>query len=299
MTTRDIKTIGFIGLGVMGEAMCRNLVSRGTWPVVAYDLSPDPVARVEQEGGLAAKSAEEIAQRADVIITCLPGGNEVSALVLGRDGLAGKLQDGQILIDMSTSPPSLMAELAEAAGKRGTFFADAPIARTRQAATDGTLLIMVGASDKVFDRIKPVLSTMGSDVVHCGAPGAGQVVKILNNMVLFETVAALSEALSISEACGVDGESLFEILSMGSADSFALRNHGRKSLLPQEYPDKAFSVKYAAKDLSYAVEMARENGVAAPGAASVADLFSKAIAAGDGDCYFPVVRRQLSDEEAG
>ncbi len=295
MKAEDINTVGFIGLGVMGEAMCRNLVGKGTWTVMAYDLSPEPVARIAQAGGLAAVSAADVIQRADVVITCLPGGNEVRALLMGTDRLADRLRAGQILIDMSTSPPSLMEELARAAEARGAGFADAPIARTRQAAADGTLLIMVGAEPGLFEKVKPVLSTIGSDVVHCGAPGAGQVVKIMNNMVLFETVAALSEALSIGEACGVDGKTLFDILSMGSADSFALRNHGMKSILPDDFPDRAFSVKYAAKDLSYALEMARAQNVHAPGAANVADLFAAAVDAGNGDRYFPVIRRQLAD----
>ncbi|MGI9491174.1 MAG: NAD-binding protein, partial [Geminicoccaceae bacterium] len=124
--------------------------------------------------------------------------------------------------------------------------------------------------------------------------GAGQVVKIMNNMVLFQTVLALSEAVTIAERSGVDGKILLETMSKGSGDSFALRNHGMKSILPEDYPEKAFSVRYALKDLSYALEIAKENGISASGAANVKEKFEQAIAAGDGDRYFPVIRRLLN-----
>jgi hypothetical protein len=153
---------------------------------------------------------------------------------------------------------------------------------------------MVGAEPDVFATIHPILATMGTDIVHCGAPGAGQIVKIMNNMVLFQTVLALSEAISIAERVGVDGKVLLETMSKGSGDSFALRNHGMKSLLPEVYPGEAFSVRYAAKDLAYALDMAREHGVRATGAANVAKLFDQSIASGDGDLYFPVIRRLLA-----
>src|SRR4029453_18343155 len=131
---------------------------------------------------------------------------------------------------------------------------------------DGTLSIMVGATPLTFERIEPLLRHMASEVTHCGDGGAGKTVKNLNNIVLFQTVVALGEALSIARAQGVDGKVLFETLSKGSADSFALRNHGMKAMLPGVFPERAFSVEYALKDLSYAIQMAEERGVPALGA---------------------------------
>lgn len=154
---------------------------------------------------------------------------------------------------------------------------------------------MVGANQAVFAAIRPVLSAMGSDIMHCGPPGAGQIVKIMNNMVLFQTVQALAEAITLAEGAGVDGKTLYETMTRGSSDSFALRNHGIKSLLPEIYPETAFAVRYAAKDLAYALDMAKEQGVAASGAANVAQQFEEAIAKGDGDLYFPVIRRLLKE----
>lgn len=293
MHTRKIERVGFIGLGVMGEAMCRNLTAKGTWPVTAFDLQSEPLARVVESGAQQALAATEVLARSEMVITCLPGGDEVRQLILGNHGLINHVQAGQYLVDMSTSQPALMQEIAEAAQSRDVHFADAPIARTRQAAADGTLAIMVGAAPAVFAAIHPVLSTMGTDIVHCGGPGAGQVVKIMNNMVLFQTVAALAEALQIAERAGVDGDTLLNTMCKGSGDSFALRNHGMKSLLPGSYPERAFSVRYAAKDLAYAQQAAAECGVRTPGADSVAKLFEEAIEAGDGDRYFPVIRRLL------
>ncbi|MBS0242044.1 MAG: NAD(P)-dependent oxidoreductase [Proteobacteria bacterium] len=295
----DVKTIAFVGLGVMGEAMCRNLARKGKWRVVGFDARPEPLERLKADGVTAAKSLAEAAAAAEVIIMCLPGGREVEAVTRGSGGLIGLVSAGQTVVDMSTSPPRLMRELANAFGEKGVAFADAPVARTRQAAVDGTLCIMVGGERTLYERLQPILATMGTEIPHCGAVGAGQVVKIMNNMVVFQTTMALGEAISIAEASGVDGKVLFETMSKGSADSFVLRNHGMKSLLPEDYPLQAFSVKYAIKDLSYARELAKEAGVVARGAEVLNGLMEDAIARGDGDRYTPVIRRGMEPKKLG
>ncbi len=289
----NVGSIGFIGLGVMGEAMCRNLATRGKWPVTAHDLQEAPLKRLAELGVAVASSPAALAAEVDVVITCLPGGEQVRDLVLGQGDLISHMRAGQVLIDMSTSQPTLMRDIAAAMRARGGHFADAPIARTRQAAADGTLAIMVGAPDDLFATIRPVLATMGSDIEHCGDVGSGQVIKIMNNMVLFQTVLALGQAVAIAEKAGVKGETLLNTMMKGSGDSFALRNHGVKAILADNYPEKSFSVRYAAKDLSYALQMAGEFGVSAPGGETVAALFEESIANGDGDRYFPVMRRIL------
>lgn len=288
------KTVTFIGLGVMGEAMCRNLAKKGTWRVVGYDMKAEPLARLAADGVVAAKSLAEAVGAADVVLMCLPGGKEVEALTLGAGGLVELARAGQTIVDMSTAPPRLMRQLAEAFGAKGVAFADAPVARTRRAAVDGTLCIMVGGTPEVFARLQPMLATMGSEIVHCGGVGAGQVVKIMNNMVVFETTLAVAEAITIAEAAGVDGKVLFDTMAKGSADSFVLRNHGIKHLLPQDYPEQAFSVRYAIKDLSYARELAAETGVSARGADLMHEVFEEAVSRGDGDLYTPVIRRGMT-----
>jgi 3-hydroxyisobutyrate dehydrogenase len=291
-----ISTIGFIGLGVMGEAMCRNLARKGSWKVVAFDQKVEPLERLRDDSVGVATSLRGIAQAADVILMCLPGGREVEIVTLGASGLVSMMRTGQTLVDMSTAPPALMRRIAAELAAKGADFADAPIARTRRAAVDGTLSIMVGGAPDIFARIRPILDTMGNEVTHCGDVGAGQVVKIMNNMVVFETTMAVAEAISIAEASGVDGKLLLDTMSKGSADSFVLRNHGMKHLLPQDYPEGAFSVRYAQKDLSYARDLAKAAGIKARGADLVAALFDEAIASGDGDRYTPVIRKLMKEE---
>ncbi len=150
---------------------------------------------------------------------------------------------------------------------------------------------MVGGTEAQFDRVRPWLDHAASDVTHCGPLGCGQVAKLLNNMVLFENVVALSEAQALGRAAGMDVDLLFDVLSKGSADSFALRNHGMKAMLPDDFPKGAFPTDYALKDVSYALEIARDAGIDAPGATLAQTRMEIAQAAGFGAEYFPVLTR--------
>ena len=172
-------------------------------------------------------------------------------------------------------------------------YADAPVARTRQAAEDGTLSVMVGADAATFAAIRPHLACFASEITHCGAVGAGQIAKIMNNMVLIQTVVALGEALAVARRAGMDGKVLFETLTRGSADSFALRNHGLKAIIPDAFPERAFSAAYALKDLRYALDLAREAGLDLASARRAEQLLEEAIAAGWGDLYWPVLSRVI------
>jgi 3-hydroxyisobutyrate dehydrogenase-like beta-hydroxyacid dehydrogenase len=284
-----MTTIGFIGLGVMGEPMCRNLAHKGGWPVVAFDLRSEKLARVAAHGVRAAGSVRELVEAADIMLLSLPGGPQVRALCLERDGILAHVRPGQIVADTSTCPVALARELDQAFATKQVGFADAPIAKTRQAAEQGTLSIMVGATASLFAQLQPVLATMGSEVTHCGAVGCGQLVKLMNNMVIAQTVVALSEAITIARRAGMDDKLLFETMTKGSSDSFALRNHGMKAVLPGEFPENAFSARYMLKDLGYALALAAETGVDAAGAKHAAALLEAAIEAGDGDRYWPAI----------
>ncbi len=285
----DSQPLGFIGTGVMGEPMCRNLAAKSGRRVLAWDPSPAPLERLRDAGIAIGASAAEVAAQASVLFLCLPGGAQLKALCEG--GLLAASGKGLTLVDLGTSGVGLTRELARRFAERGADYADAPIARTREAAQKGTLAIAVGAAPEVFARIEPLLRCMGSDITHCGGVGSGQVVKILNNMVLFQTVNALAEALALGRRAGVESALLFDALSKGSADSFALRNHGMKAMLPGVYPERAFSVEYAAKDNGYALELGRETGVRLRGAQLLADLLEAARAAGDGAAYWPVIAK--------
>ncbi len=283
----------FIGLGVMGEPMCRNLTKKndtvGLSEVRAFDVRAEPLERIADQGGVMASSAADAATDADVVFVSLPGGKEVEDILIGSGGLLDTMKPGAVFVDLSTSPVTLSRELAEKAEAKGIQYADAPVARTRQAAEQGTLAIMVGGADEVFQRIKPLLDSFASDVLHCGGVGCGQMVKILNNMILFQNVVALSEALTIARHAGMDGDVLFNALTQGSGDSFALRNHGMKALLKDDFPLQAFSTVYAQKDLSYALELADDIGRRLTGAENVKALFEKTVEAGFGDNYWPAV----------
>ena len=210
-------------------------------------------------------------------------------MCLGDGGLVQRLAAGCTVVDASTAPPALARELAGAFGRRGIAFADAPVARTRQAAIDGTLSVMVGGDEALVERLRPLLAHIASDVTHCGPVGSGQAVKILNNMILFQNVRALAEGLAIARRQGVAPETFLEAVSRSSGDSFALRSHGMKAMLPENFPEGAFPVTYAMKDLDYALELAADAGVDAAGAALVKELFNDAVECGLGARYHPVI----------
>ena len=284
--------LGFIGLGVMGEPMCRNLARCSGRSVIAFDQDSAPLNRLAKIGVAPAKTVREVGA-AEIVFLSLPDGDAVSAVCLGKEGLLSQLDAGSTLVDLGTSPVALTREIALLAMERSVAFADAPVARTRAAAEAGTLSIMVGAAESIYARLEPLLRHMGEDVTHCGDVGAGQTVKLMNNMVLFQTVSALAEALHIARRSGVDAQVLLETLAKGSADSFALRNHGMKALLPEIFPTLAFSARYALKDNDYALALAAAAGVSADGAELVARRLQESINAGYGDDYFPVLSRLL------
>ena len=288
----NIKKLGFIGLGVMGEPMCRNLAVKQAISVLAYDTQQAPLDRLSQVI-VAAKSVGQVMRDVDLVFLSLPSGEVVAKICEQADGLLENCRAGQIVVDLSTSPVELTRELYEKFKEKGVLLIDAPVARTRAAAESGTLSIMVGAQEAEFEQIKPYLSTFATEITLCGPVGSGQVVKILNNMVLFETIAALSEARAIAQKAGVDPKKLFETLALGSADSFALRNHGLKAIIPGDFPERAFSVEYAAKDMRYALDLAEQTNVDAAGARNVRRLFELAVARGEGELYHPVISRAL------
>ena len=289
------NTLGFIGLGVMGEPMCRNLAKKSGARVVAFDTRPEPLKALGADGVAPAASVAEVVTRADIVFMCLPGEREVRAVALGANGLVAATRAGQTLVDCSTAPVALARELAAACAARGVAFADAPVARTAQAARDGTLSIMVGGDADVFERVRPLLACMGSEVTHCGGVGAGQAVKLMNNMVVAQTVVALAEALAVARASGaVDPRVLFETMTKGSADSFVLRNHGLKSLVPDHHPTEgAFPTTYIIKDLSYAIGLAEAHGLTLEQATTTKRLMERTAEAGYAKNYYTAVIRTL------
>lgn len=286
-------TIGFIGLGVMGGPMCRNVARQHGAPVHAFDMNPAAVRDVVEAGARDGRSIPAIAAAADVVFLSLPGGKQVEEVCFGKDGIATAARRGSIVVDLSTTSVAEARAVGSRLAAAGIEFADAPVARTREAAQAGMLSIMVGASPDLFARIEPLLRYMGSDVTRCGAIGCGQVVKLINNTLVFEHVAALAEMMVVGERAGVAPEVLLQAVSKGSGDSFVLRNHGMKAMLPRNFPDKSFPPEYVLKDLGYTIELARDTGVQAKLPAVVEGYYRAAVEQGMGGRYFPTIIRLI------
>jgi 3-hydroxyisobutyrate dehydrogenase-like beta-hydroxyacid dehydrogenase len=289
----ELKNIGFIGVGAMGGRMCRNLALKSGKHMIAYDINYQAVMKLVDFGVEAAPSIASLTKKSNLIIMCLPGEPHVRDVCLGDDGVLTNAQAGQIIVDMSTATPTIARQLSKKFAEKSVAFADAPVSRGVSAAEDGTLSIMFGGTAELLERIRPALECMGTSITHCGGVGTGQVMKLMNNMVIFQNVSALAEALTIAKRFGVDGELLFETLSRGSADSYVLQKHGIKYMVKGIYPDDLFPITYSLKDLRYILQLAEETNVDAAGARVVERRFEEAIEAGYGKLYSPVIQKLM------
>ena len=284
--TTSAQPLGFIGLGAMGRGMSRNVAAKHDGPVHVFDLNPAALGTVVDAGALPAASVAEIAGEADIIFLSLPGGKQVAAVC--RE-IAVHAAPGAVVVDLSTTGVTEARAIHAELAVQQIEFSDAPVARARAAAEAGTLSIMVGASEGLFTRIAPLLAYMGSDVNRCGEVGCGQVVKLINNSLLFVHVAALAEMMVAGQRAGVANQTLLDVLAISSADSFALRNHGLKAMLPRDFPANAFPMDYVLKDFGYALDLSEEAGVDARLAKLAAEYYRAAIDAGIGAKYFPAI----------
>ena len=294
-TVGFVGPVGFIGLGVMGGGMCANLVRKHGGEVRVFDMNPQALQAMTAVGAVASGSVAEVAEGADLIFLSLPGGKQVREVA---EQIAAVARPGTVVADLSTTAVADAREVAERLAQAGLHFADAPVARTRQAAIDGTLSIMVGAPAELFARLEPLLRHMGSDVTHCGEVGCGQVVKLVNNTLLFENVAAIAEMMVVAERAGVTPAKLIEAVGLGSGNSFALQTHGAKAMAPREFPTQAFPSTYALKDLGYAIELAGEMGVEPRMANRAAQYYKAAVDQGIGDKYFPAIIEVVAGERS-
>jgi 3-hydroxyisobutyrate dehydrogenase-like beta-hydroxyacid dehydrogenase len=294
----NAPTIGFIGLGVMGGPMCRNVVSRHPAPVHAFDINAGALCDVAAAGARAAPSSAQVAVACDIVFLSLPSGKQVDEVCFGTEGISASGRRGLIVVDLSTTSVVEARAVGVGLAAAGMEFADAPVARTREAAVAGTLSIMVGASEALFARIEPFLRYMGSDVTHCGAIGCGQVVKLINNTLVFEHVVALAEMMVVAERAGVTPDILLQAVSRGSGDSFVLRNHGMKAMLPRSFPERSFPPEYVLKDLAYMIELAQSSGVAPRLPAVVQDYYQMALDRGLGGRYFPAVIQIIEEKRS-
>jgi 3-hydroxyisobutyrate dehydrogenase-like beta-hydroxyacid dehydrogenase len=292
----NTDTIGFIGLGVMGGPMCRNMALKHPGRVIAFDLSASALEALSDPKAEQANSIADLAAEADVIFLSLPGGPQVEE-VCGDRLIGAHARPGSVVVDLSTTPVALARKVAAMLAEKNVSFVDAPVARTREAAQKGELSIMVGASEEAFARINPMLGYIATDITHGGEVGSGQVLKLVNNMLVFENVVTLAEMMVLGERAGVAPEILLDAVSKGSGDSFVLRNHARKSMLPRDFPEKSFPPEYVLKDIDYVFQLAQETGVPLKAAETVRRYYETAVKRGLGGRYFPGVI-QLVEESA-
>jgi 2-hydroxy-3-oxopropionate reductase len=274
--------IGFIGLGIMGKPMVRNLVKAG-YDVVVHNRSQAAVDELTAESDkvTAGGSPAGVAAAASVVITMLPDSPDVRDVVFGPNGLAESMQSGSLLIDMSTIAPATSIEVHDALAERGVGALDAPVSGGDKGAIAGTLSIMVGGSQTDFDRAHPYFEAMGKTIVLVGGPGAGQTVKACNQIVVALNYAAVSEALVMGAKAGVDPAKIIEVLSGGLAASRVLEMRGPTMVSHQFAP--GFRVNLHRKDLGIAMATAKENGVPLPVTALVSQLYDTLAATGSGD----------------
>jgi len=298
MAANNPVVIGFVGLGVMGGPMCRNMALKHAGEVLAFDMNAAAFHMLEGTKARRAASVAELAARADVVFLSLPGGPQVEQVCLGDGGLTSGARKPSAIVDLSTTTVASARSVAERLAALGVGFADAPVARTREAAQRGELSIMVGAPAELYASIDPLLHYVGSDVTHCGDVGCGQVVKLINNALVFENTMALAEMMVLGERAGVQPAVLLDAVSKGSGDSFVLRNHGRKAMLPRQFPEKSFPPEYVLKDLSYVLELADQTKLAAHVTRLAKRYYTATAQGGWSGRYFPAVI-EVVDSGAG
>jgi 2-hydroxy-3-oxopropionate reductase len=264
-----IMKIGFIGLGIMGKPMAKNLLKAG-YQLVVYDVNPVPVKELEAAGAEAASSAKEVAQKTNVVITMLPNSPHVKAAVAGPNGVLEGANPGMIIVDMSSIAPLAAKEVAAKAAEKGVEMLDAPVSGGEPKAIEGTLSIMVGGKKEIFDRCSDMLSKMGTSVVLCGDIGAGNTTKLANQIIVALNIAAISEALVLGAKAGVNPETLYKAIRGGLAGSTVLDAKAPMVLNGNFKP--GFRIELHIKDLANAIETAHEVGVPLPLTSQVMEI---------------------------
>ena len=280
-------SVGFVGLGIMGSRQAANLAKAGYELTVFNRTRERAEAWVEEHGGAVAGSPREVAERSDVVITMVVDGAQVEAMILGEDGALAGARDGTLFVDMSTIAPATARSLAERLQAEGHAFVDAPVTGSSPKAEAGTLTIMCGGADADVARARPLFEAMGEKIVHAGAAGQGQAVKVISNSVSAINCAALAQALVVGRRADVDLEALLEVMGSGSANSTMLQLKG-KPMLEHDF-SPLFKLEHMLKDVGLCLDEARANGAPFPFAALARELYSAGVGRGLGEQDFAAV----------
>lgn len=275
-----MERIGFIGLGIMGKPMALNLLKAG-YPLVVHSRSRGLVDELAREGATPVSSPKAVAEASDAVITMLPDSADVELVVLGTDGVNEGVRSGMLVIDMSTIAPATARKVSEALNAKGVESLDAPVSGGEVGAKEGTLSIMVGGTEGAFQRALPLFQVLGKNVVYMGGPGAGQVTKACNQVVVGLTIQAVSEALILAEKAGVDPAKVREALLGGFAQSRILDLHGKRIIERNFQP--GFKLRLHRKDLGIALQTGHELSVPLFATAQAAALMDALLAQGKGE----------------
>ncbi len=275
-----MERIGFIGLGVMGKPMARNLLKAG-YPLTVHNRSRAAVQELAAEGATAVNSPAQVAAASDIVITMLPDSPDVEFVVAGQGGIFEGARPGLLIVDMSTSSPALARRLAREAQSRGMEMLDAPVSGGDVGAASATLSVMVGGTEAAFQRALPVFQAMGKNIVRIGESGAGQVTKAANQIIVGLTIEAIGEALVLAAKAGVDPAKVRQALLGGFATSRVLDVHGQRLLDRNFKPGARVRTHY--KDLDIALALGKEFQVPLPVTAYVHEMFAALLASGDGN----------------
>jgi len=271
-----MQKIGFIGIGIMGKPMAKNLLDAG-YSLMAYDINKDALEEMVAHGAEKGSSCQEVASQCDVIITMLPNSPHVKKVILAKEGLINGVHAGQILIDMSSIAPLVSQAISKEVAKKGVEMLDAPVSGGQEKAESGTLAIMVGGKDEVFKQCQPILEVMGKPVL-VGDIGAGQTTKLVNQTIVAINIAAVAEGLILGKKAGVDPERIFEAIKGGLAGSQCLTDKAPRMFKGNYEP--GFRMKLHVKDLTNVLETSRELHVSMPLTAQVMEMMQTLMAEG-------------------
>ena len=284
--------VAFIGLGTMGAGMALNILKAGN-ELTVYNRTIGKEEDIINEGAAWAKSPQDAAAEAEIIVTCVSDTPDVEEIILGEYGIIHSALRGSIIIDMSTISPTATRHISEELSKKGVKMLDAPVSGGPEGAQNGTLAIMVGGDGEDFEKALPILEAMGKTVTHVGPIGAGQTTKAINQIIIAGTYISVAEGLTLGMKAGLDMDKVIEAISGGAASSWVLHNRGI-NVVKNTYP-LGFRVRLHHKDLKVALDTARELGVTIPTAALVAQIESGLIAKGYGDDDVSAIGRAIRE----
>ncbi|MHB1133153.1 MAG: NAD(P)-dependent oxidoreductase [Chloroflexota bacterium] len=299
--TADLPTwgqsLGLIGLGLMGTGIARNFLGKGH-ALAVYDLSADAVARAVGLGARAGLSPRDVAAQADVVVTVLPDGPQLEAVVLGPEGVLAGARPGTVLLDCSTVDPAVSRQVGAAVRGAGCRMVDAGMGRSPKEAAEGSLILMVGAEQGDYDLLLPLLEEMGTDIFHCGGPGLGITMKVINNLLATTILSADLEALIIGRKAGLGTDLMLRVLTTTGTNNPALRTTIPAEVVAGDYRP-LFKAWMAHKDLGLGENLAAKVGVPLFALASARQLYSIALAQGKGDLSLTVIGRVLEELAGG